>query len=174
MALPRHGYGRLQSNAVQTTRIIRYNLLKKRRKKAVIVASGHRTYTLLAPASADAYRPRPLSLLGEASQDFYRFAMRLYYRYEFFWLSLALLTISAFGSFVFAWHDYLYVSTEEGHAVQFAGFVTQLMRATVDSWKSDYLRMLSEIAGLILVLRSRSNTRLWPWRSHAETAVPRP
>ena len=73
-------------------------------------------------------------------------------RYGFAWVTGALFLITLSGHWIFGW--FAYVSEQQAHQqpIEFGAYTIQMMRDTLENWQSEFLQLISQVAGLAILL----------------------
>ena len=69
-------------------------------------------------------------------------------RKAFLWVTLALFLLSIMGHWIFGWQTYKKEQEEHQQEVIVSGYVTEMMRDTMENWQSEFLQLIWQVAGL--------------------------
>jgi SNF2 family DNA or RNA helicase len=69
-------------------------------------------------------------------------------RYGYLWVTLALFLISIVGHWIFAWFAYVDEQLAHGEPVEVGKYLVEVLRDTLENWKSEFLQLMWQVAGL--------------------------
>lgn len=69
-------------------------------------------------------------------------------RYSYTWVTLILFLVALAGQWLFGWYEYVQTQQDHQMPVEVSGYVTQLMRGTLENWQSEFLQLIWQVAGL--------------------------
>jgi hypothetical protein len=69
-------------------------------------------------------------------------------RYSYTWVTLILFLVALAGQWLFGWYEYVQTQQDHHMPVEVSGYVTQLMRGTLENWQSEFLQLIWQVAGL--------------------------
>lgn len=69
-------------------------------------------------------------------------------RYSFLWVTAVLFLAAFVGHWVLAWYAYAGEQQAHGETVEFAGYLVEVGRDTLENWQSEFLQVAWQVAGL--------------------------
>lgn len=73
-------------------------------------------------------------------------------RYSYGWITLVLFVLTVTGHWIFGWFAYLDEQVAHQQPVEFAGWLLQMGRDTLENWQSEFLQLLWQVGGLAYFL----------------------
>jgi hypothetical protein len=73
-------------------------------------------------------------------------------RYGFLWVTAAFFLFSLLGHWIFGWFAYLEQQQEHGASADFAGYLVEMSRDTLENWQSEFLQLIWQVGGLAFLL----------------------
>lgn len=72
-------------------------------------------------------------------------------RYGFFWVTIILFAASIIGHWSFAWIAYVDEQAAHGRSPEFASYLVEVTRDTLENWQSEFLQLVWQVAGLAIL-----------------------
>lgn len=73
------------------------------------------------------------------------------WKWGYIWVTLALFLFSLVGHWVFAWFDYVEEQHAHGQPLEAAPYVVKTLEATFENWQSEFLQLIWQVAGLMIL-----------------------
>jgi hypothetical protein len=78
-----------------------------------------------------------------------RRAMR--FKYGYIWVTLGLFLFSLLGHWIFAWFTYVDEQRAHGQPLEVSGYVIETAEAMLENWQSEFLQLVWQVGGLMLL-----------------------
>lgn len=72
-------------------------------------------------------------------------------RYGFLWVTGLLFLISLAGHWFFAWHAFQQEALEHNQQPEVREYLVEVMRDTLENWQSEFLQLMWQVSGLVLL-----------------------
>lgn len=72
-------------------------------------------------------------------------------RYGFLWVTGLLFLLSLIGHWIFAWHAYQQEALQHSQTPVVREYLVEVMRDTLENWQSEFLQLMWQVSGLVLL-----------------------
>lgn len=76
----------------------------------------------------------------------------LWRAYSYAWITMTFFIFSLIGHWLFGWFAFVQEQVEHGQAVEFSGYLMEMLRDTFENWQSEFLQLLWQVGGLAFFL----------------------
>lgn len=73
-------------------------------------------------------------------------------KYGYLWITLIFFLLSLVGHWLFAWFAYVDEQQTHGASIDFADYLIETLRDTLENWQSEFLQLIWQVAGLAYLL----------------------
>ncbi len=75
-----------------------------------------------------------------------------FYKFGYFWVTLAFFLFSLVGHWLFSWYAYLNEQKEHNQPIEVSGYLVEVTRDTFENWQSEFLQLIWQVGGLAFLL----------------------
>jgi hypothetical protein len=72
-------------------------------------------------------------------------------KYGYLWVTLTLFVLSLAGHWIFGWYAFVAEQAQHGQSPEVQDFIIQASRDTLENWQSEFLQLIWQVTGLMLL-----------------------